>query len=98
MIATRAATRGSVASKQTTAQLLKSFHGYNAGLRPSIITVQHIQLARAGQRNLSSSPGSLNPKTKVFFEEHPTNKVRKTPSAWPHPGTPLSTFLDLNTH
>ncbi|KAF1832420.1 alternative oxidase mitochondrial precursor [Decorospora gaudefroyi] len=82
MISTRAATRGSTASKATT-QLIRSFHSYNAGLRPSFLAMQHIQ-APLGQRHLSSSPNSPA-KIQEFFEKHPTAKVRKTHAAWPHP-------------
>jgi hypothetical protein len=83
MISTRTATRGSTASKQATAQIIKSFHAHNAGLRPTFITVQHFQLAPAGQRHFSSSPNSP---IKEFFEKKSTEKVRKTHAAWPHPG------------
>ncbi|KAF1939591.1 alternative oxidase-like protein [Clathrospora elynae] len=82
-MSTRAATRGSTASKRATAQFIKSFNGYNVGLRPAFVAVQNFQLAPAGQRHFSSSPSS--PKTKEFFEKHPTERVRKTQAAWPHP-------------
>lgn len=82
-MSTRAATRSPLASQRAAAQLLKTLNGYNAGLRPTFIAVQHIQLAPASQRHFSSSPHS--PKIKEFFEKTPTEKVRKTPSAWPHP-------------
>lgn len=72
-----------MASKRATAQLVKSFSGCNVGPRPTFIAVHHIQLAPANQRQFSSSP--QNPRIKEFFEQKQTERVRKTPSAWPHP-------------
>jgi ubiquinol oxidase len=86
MISTRAATRGSTASSRVTTQLIKSFHTYNAGLRPTFIAAQHLQIVPTSQRQLSSSSNG-QAKLKEFFEKHPTEKVRKTHAAWPHPGT-----------
>jgi ubiquinol oxidase len=86
MISTTAVTRGSTASRKATAQLIKSVHAYNAGLRPTFIAVQHFQVAPNSQRHFSSSPNGPA-KIKEFFEKHPTEKVRKTHAAWPHPGT-----------
>lgn len=85
MISTRAATRGPTTSKRATAQLIKSFQSYNAGFRPTFVAVQHFQ-SPAGQRHFSSSPNG-GAKIVEFFEKHPTEKVRKTHAAWPHPGT-----------
>lgn len=81
MISGRVATRGSIASGRTTTQLLKSF---NASMtRPTFVAVQHVHLAPASQRHLSSSQSS---KIQKFFERKETDLVRKTPAAWPHPG------------
>jgi ubiquinol oxidase len=83
MISNRAAVCGSAASKRGAAHLIKSFQGYNAGLRPTFVATQYIRTPNA-QRNFSSSP-SGEAKIKEFFEKHPTEKVRKTQAAWPHP-------------
>ena len=85
MISTRVTICGSVASKRGTAQLIKSFRSYNPGLRPTFIATQYIRTPNT-RRNFSSSP-SGEAKIKEFFEKHPTEKVRKTQAAWPHPGT-----------
>lgn len=77
--------RGSAASKRATAQLIKSFQSCNAGLRPTFIAAQHGGTSNR-RRDFSSSP-SGEAKIKEFFEKHPTEKVRKTHAAWPHPGT-----------
>ncbi|KAI4942348.1 Alternative oxidase, mitochondrial precursor [Alternaria arbusti] len=83
MISTRAAIRGPTTSKRATAQLIKSFQSYNAGFRPTFVAVQYFQ-SPVGQRLFSSSPNG-GAKIVEFFEKHPTEKVRKTHAAWPHP-------------
>lgn len=84
MMSTRAAIYGSATSKRVTAHLIKSFQSYNAGLRPTFVVTQHFKTPNA-RRNFSSSPTG-EAKIKAFFEKHPTEKVRKTQAAWPHPG------------
>jgi len=66
-------TRVTTQSTRAAAQILKS----NVGLRPTFVAVQ------LGCRSFSSSN---SPKIKEFFEQKQTEKVRKTPAAWQHPG------------
>ncbi|KAF2108407.1 alternative oxidase-domain-containing protein [Lophiotrema nucula] len=86
MISTRVATRGTMASKRTSAQLLKSFNGLNTsstiGLRPAFIVVKQIHPV-SSQRNFSTTPAK--PKVTEFFPQKETELVRKTEPAWPHP-------------
>ncbi|KAJ4341178.1 inducible alternative oxidase 2 [Didymella glomerata] len=79
MISSRVATRGSIASGRTTAQLLKSLN--TSSIRPAFVVVRHIQLVPARQRQFSSSE---SPKIQKFFEKEETELVRRTPAAWPH--------------
>lgn len=86
MISAKVATHGSRASKQASSQFLKTFNGLHAsgvGLRPTFVAVHHIHLTSAPQRQFSTSPKSS--KIEEFFPQTETDKVRKTPHAWPHP-------------
>jgi hypothetical protein len=87
MISTAAASRGSMASKRASVQLVKSFNGlstHTVGLRPTFVVVSHFQ-PTASRRNFSSSPNKT--KKQEVFLEHDTPQIKKTPAAWPHPGT-----------
>lgn len=81
MISCRLATKASIAPGRATTQLLKSFN--TSITRPTFVGAQHIQLAPASHRCLSSSQ---SPNIQKFFEKKETELVRKTPAAWPHPG------------
>lgn len=83
MISSRTAARAPIGSQRVASQFLKSTSFHKAGLRPSFVVVQHFQLTPTTQRTFTSSPSS--PKIKEYFEKKPTEKVLKTPSAWPHP-------------
>ena len=83
MMSSRAVVRAPVASHRAASHLARSIHACKAAPRPAFVVVQHIQLSN-GSRHFSSSPQS--PRIKEFFEQKQTGKVRKTPSAWPHPG------------
>lgn len=74
--------QSSTASRQTTAQLIRTFRSHNAGLRSCFVAIQYCRNAPSGQRHFSSSP---QPGIKDFFEKCATDKVRRTPTAWPHP-------------
>jgi len=83
MITLKVANSGPLA--RTSTQLLKSYNGRATsnvlGLRP-FIAVSHIQ-SMASRRHFTSSPSK--PKITEFFPEKETEKVRRTPAAWPHP-------------
>lgn len=86
MISARVTTHELAASKQASVQLLKSLNGLSnsgAALRPTFVAVRHIQLAPATHRQFSTSPKSS--RIDEFFLQKETDKVRKTPPAWPHP-------------
>lgn len=74
MISSQAVLRTSARSSQYILRLTTCSHG---ALRPIAITA-HSSL----QRPFTSSK---SPRIKEYFEKQPTEKVRKTPAAWPHP-------------
>jgi ubiquinol oxidase len=80
MITSRTATRVPIASGRVASQLLKTAHTSSA--RPTFVAVQHIHSAPSSQRYFSSTE---KPQDRKFFEKATTEKVRKTPAAWPHP-------------
>ncbi|KAL5114408.1 inducible alternative oxidase 2 [Pleosporales sp. CAS-2024a] len=82
MISTTALSRTS-ASKRAATQILKAINGPRVGLRSAFVVAQHIPDVSSTRRHLSSSPNTRN--IKEFFEQKPTEKVRKTPAAWSHP-------------
>lgn len=87
MISTTATVRTSMASQRGAARVLKTFasnglNRSNATVRPGSCAI--IVLASSPQRHhFSTSPN--NPKIQEFFVQKETEKVRKTPPAWPHP-------------
>ncbi|KAL5375284.1 Alternative oxidase, mitochondrial precursor [Paraphaeosphaeria sporulosa] len=86
MICTRVTANGPRASRQGSAQFIKTLNCLNAsgaGLRPTFVAVHHIQLSAAPQRHFSNT--SRSSRIDEYFPQKETEKVRKTPSAWPHP-------------
>lgn len=83
MLSSRVVGGSSQGAKRAAAQILRSANASSFGCRSTFVVVQHIQLAPVGQRHFSSSS---SPKIKEFFEQKTTDKVRKTPAAWEHPG------------
>ncbi|KAL6707872.1 inducible alternative oxidase 2 [Coniothyrium glycines] len=54
----------------------------SGGLRSASVAGHDCSLISHCHRSFSSSPDC---RTKEFFEKHPTEKVHRTPAAWPHP-------------
>jgi ubiquinol oxidase len=79
MITSRTVTRVPIASGRVASQLLKTAH---TSARPTFVAVQHVHSAPSNQRYFSSTE---KPQDRKFFEKATTEKVRKTPAAWPHP-------------
>lgn len=81
MISTTVTARTSMASTRGAAHILKTIsnNGLSKGFRPGSSAI----LLVASPRHFSTSPN--NPKIQEFFVQKETDKVRKTPPAWPHP-------------
>ncbi|OCK83741.1 alternative oxidase [Lepidopterella palustris CBS 459.81] len=95
MLSLRTATScGSLASKRSSAQVLKAFNGLSTsttiGVRPSSIVVCQIDLTNS-RRNFSTTPAR---KIKTFFPAADTPNVKKTEAAWSHP---LYTYEEMNS-
>ena len=86
MISSRALTYGCTASKRTAARLAPTFNALTAstvGLRPSYILIRQYHPITESHRNFSTTE---HQNIKEFFPKKETELVRKTPTAWPHPG------------
>jgi hypothetical protein len=85
MISTTAASRGSLAAKRVSTQLFQTSFVCSKSntlrLRP-LIAGQYFQ-PLTGRRAFSFTP--TNPNIKEYFPQKETEKVRRTPAAWPHP-------------
>ncbi|KAF1979885.1 alternative oxidase [Bimuria novae-zelandiae CBS 107.79] len=86
MISARVATHGPRALRQASTQVLKALNGLSssgAGPRSTFVSVHLVQLNSTPRHQFSTSPKSS--RIDEFFVEKETQRVRKTPPAWPHP-------------
>lgn len=88
------ASRGTLAAKHTTSQLLRSSllctsccsTAGTVGLYRSIATAQQLQPVASHEYTQKSTGNMvLAKKAREFFPQKETEKVRRTPAAWPHP-------------
>lgn len=85
MISTSRTACRPMASKRAATQLLTAFNGLRpcSAIRPGFVVAHQLQMTPTPQHHFSNSSSSS--KINDFFLAPETDKVRRTPPAWPHP-------------